>query len=363
MTLVLQKSGTEKDDSTSDKDAVKGISLSQNQMVMANVSTVKADFHEFSAETLAAGEVSWDEKRVFRVSARVAGRIERLYVGSTGTRVAEGQALFDVYSPDLVAAQKEYLLAIDGAEKLNDSPLSDSKPMMEALREASRNRLRFFGVTNAQIAELVRTRHLQPVVTVFSPSPGIVTEQLVNTGQYVNEGTPLFTVVPLSSVWVEAQVYENELAKVAVGTRASITAEAYPSKIFQGKVISIDSTVSPEARTVKVRVELSNSNGLLKPGMFVKVVIEGRAERELAVPESAAVIRGNQVFAWIQAYPGHFEPKAIAIGRKGDGFCEVLSGLAKGETVASSGGFLLDAEGRIQSSSSDAVAQPGGSKR
>jgi Cu(I)/Ag(I) efflux system membrane fusion protein len=271
--------------------------------------------------------------------------------------------LFDVYSPDLVAAQKEYLLAIDGAEKLNDSPLSDSKPMMEGLRDASRSRLRFFGVTNEQIAELARTRHLQPVVTVFSPSSGIVTEQLVSAGQYVNEGTPLFTVVPLSSVWVEAQVYENELANVAVGTSASITAESYPSKIFQGKVIFIDSTVSPEARTVKVRVELSNSNGLLKPGMFVKVVLEGRAVRELAVPEGAAVIRGNQAFAWIQAYPGHFEPKAIAIGRRGDGFCEVLSGLAKGETVASSGGFLLDAEGQMQPSISDAVAQPGGYKR
>jgi Cu(I)/Ag(I) efflux system membrane fusion protein len=235
--------------------------------------------------------------------------------------------------------------------------------MMEALREAARTRLRLFGVTNEQIAKLVRTRHPQTVVTVYSPSSGIVTEQLVTAGQYVNEGTPLYTVVPLSSVWVEAQVYENELANIAVGTYASITTESYPSKVFQGRVTFIDSRVSPAARTVKVRVELSNANGLLKSGMFVKVLLEGRAVRELAIPESAAVIRGNQVFAWIQASPGNFEPKAIVIGRKGDGYYEVLSGLAKGVTVASSGGFLLDAEGQIQPAASGAAAQHGGNNR
>jgi Cu(I)/Ag(I) efflux system membrane fusion protein len=355
MDLVLQKSKVAEETLSSDQGVIKEVSLSPAQRVMANVATTKVDIHEFSAETPAAGQVSWDETRVFRVSSRVAGRVERLYVEYTGAQVKTGQPL-----PDLVAAQKEYLLTIGAGEKAKDSPLSDSKFMMDGLRDAARTRLRLLGITDAQIAQLVRTGHSQTSVTIYSPASGVVSEKYVTAGQYVSEGTPLYTVVPLSSVWVEAELYESELAHAPVGTSALVTTEAYPSKVFPGRVTFVDTTVSPEARTVKVRVELSNAQGLLKPGMFVKVVLRENAVRALAVPDSATIIRGSQTFAWIEVSSGTFEPRIVVIGRKGNGFSEVLSGLAKGEKVASSGGFLIDSEGQLQATNAGPSSQHSG---
>jgi Cu(I)/Ag(I) efflux system membrane fusion protein len=329
-----------------------GVSLSPTQRVMANVVTTKVDFHEFSMDTVAVGKVSWDERRLTRISARIAGRVERLHVNFTGARVNAGQALLDIYSPDLVTAQKEYLLAIEGAERAKDSSV-DSRSMMEGLRDASRSRLKLWGFTDAQIAELTRTGRPKVAVTVFSPAAGVVTERLVTTGQYVNEGAPLFSVALQSSVWVEAELYENEIGRVAVGTPAVVTTEAYPGKTLQGRVAFVDPVVNPETRTLKVRVDLANPGGLLKAEMFVKVALKGRNVKALAVPEGAVIVTGDRALAWIETAPGAFEPRYIAIGRKGEGFCEIVSGLSKGETVAASGGFLIDSESQLKSAQTE----------
>jgi Cu(I)/Ag(I) efflux system membrane fusion protein len=315
---------------------------------MANVATTKVDFHEFSMDTVAVGKVSWDERRLTRISARIPGRVERLHINFTGARVNAGQALLDIYSPDLVTAQKEYLLAIEGVDRAKDSSV-DSRSMMEGLRDASRSRLKLWGFTDAQIAELTRTGRPKVAVTVFSPAAGVVTERLVTAGQYVNEGAPLFSVASQSSVWVEAELYENEIGRVAVGTPAVVTTEAYPGKALQGRVAFVDPVVNPETRTLKVRVDLANPGGLLKAEMFVKVALKGRKVTALAVPEGAVIVTGDRALAWIETAPGAFEPRYIAIGRKGEGFCEIISGLSKDETVAASGGFLIDSESQLKS--------------
>jgi len=330
-----------------------GVSLSPTQQVMANVATGKAEFHEFSMDTVAAGKVSWDERRLTRISARIPGRIERLHVNFTGARVNAGQALLDIYSPDLVAAQKEYLLAVEGADRAKDSSV-DSRSMMEGLRDASRSRLKLWGVADKQIEELKRTRQPKVAVTVFSPASGVVTERLVTAGQYVNEGAPLFSVAPQSSVWVEAELYENEIGKVAIGTPALVTTEAYPGKALQGRVAFVDPVVNPETRTLKVRFDLSNPEGLLKPEMFVKVALKGRKFKALAVPEGAVIVTGDRALAWVETAPGTFEPRYITIGRKGEGFCEIVSGLSEGELVAASGGFLIDSESQLKSARREA---------
>lgn len=343
MALVAQQTTSEEHAS-----ADMNVQLTPEQRVLANVMTTKVAYREFSTDIMAAAKVSWDERRLTKVSSRIAGRIEQLHIDFTGAHVAAGQPLLDIYSPDLVAAQKEYLLAVEGAEKTQESPLPDSQAMMEGLRDAARTRLKLWGLTNAQIAELGRTRQPKTVLTIFSSVSGTVTEKLVTAGQYVTEGAPLFTVAPLSSVWIEAELYESEIGQVAVGELATVVAEAYPGREFHGRLAYIDPVVNPEARTVKVRIDLPNPGDLLKPEMFVKVALRGRVQKLLAIPEGAAVITGDRVLAWVETVPGNFEPSAVTLGRKDNGFYEVLSGLSEGETVAASGGFLLDSESQLK---------------
>ncbi len=353
MSLVPQTSGApEKDAQACAVHPPGGVSLSPSQRVLANVATTRAAIREFSQDSVLAGKVAWDERRLTRVSARIPGRIERLRVNFTGAPVGAGQPLLDIYSPDLVTAQKEYLLAIEGADRAKENSLADSAAMMEGLRDAARSRLKLWGVTDAQIVELGRTKQPKTVVTLFSPVAGVVTERLVTAGQYVNEGAPLLSVAPLSNVWVTAELYENETSRAAVGTVVSVTAEAYPGKVFQGRVGFVDPVVSPDTRTLKVRIDLANPGGLLKPEMFVKVTLKGARVRALAVPEGAVVVTGDRALVWIEAAQGTFEPRDVTVGRRGNGFYEVLSGLSGGEPVAASGGFLIDSESQLKAAHS-----------
>ncbi len=333
------------------------VSLNSAQRVMANVATTKAELRNFSTETISLGKVSWDERRLTRVSARIAGRVERLHVNFTGARVAAGQRLLDIYSPELVSAQKEYLLAVEGAEQAKENPAPESREMMEGLREASRSRLKLWGMTDGQIRDLTRTRRPKTVVTIFSPVSGVVTERSVTAGQYVNEGTPLFSLASLTSLWVEAELYENQLADVTTGAPAVGTSDAYPGRPFTGKVTFVDPMLNPETRTLKARIELVNPGGLLKPEMFVRAAIHGRSVRALAVPEEAVVVTGDRALVWIETASGVFEPRPVTVGRGGDGFREVLSGLRGGESVAVSGGFLIDSESRLKAAQSGAAAE------
>lgn len=237
---------------------------------------------------------------------------------------------------------------LQGAEGMKESLLPDSQSMMDGLREAARSRLKLWGVTDAQVAELARTRQPKTVLTVFSPAAGVVTERLVTAGQYVNEGTTLYSVSSLSSIWVEAELYESEIGRALVGTAAIVTSEAYPGREFRGRVSFVDPAVNPETRTVKVRIDLSNPGALLKPGMFVRVALKGQKARSLAIPEGAVVITGARTLVWIETAPGTFNPRNITVGRRGDGYCEVLSGLSEGESVAASGGFLIDSESQLK---------------
>lgn len=358
MSLISQESSVAKGDaSASEAHLTGGVSLSPTQRLLANVATTKVALDEFSIDTVAAGKVAWDERRQTRISARISGRIERLHANFTGARVGAGQPLLDIYSPDLVSSQKEYLLAIEGAERAKESPLADSRSMMGGLRDAARVRLKQWGVSDSQVAELSRTRQPKSVVTVYAPASGIVTERLVTAGQYVNEGAPLFSVAPLSTVWVHAELYETECGRVAVGAPAVVTTETWPGKEFRGKVAFVDPVINPETRTLKVRVDLANPGELLKPEMFVKVALKGRKVRALAVPEDAVVVTGDRALAWVESAPGTFEPRNVTLGRRGSGFYEVLSGLSAGEAVAASGGFLIDSESQLKSARSGAPEQ------
>ena len=348
MTLVAQESVATTQNVACPVHTPDVVKFTSQQNIMANVAVAKVAVREFSSETVASGKVAWDERRLTRVSARIAGRVEKLHVNFTGARVTSGQPLLDIYSPELVSAQKEYLLALEGTRNESGSGQPDANSMMTGLKDASRSRLAAWGVTRQQIVDLEQSRQPQSVVTIQSPGSGIVTERLVTTGQYVNEGTALFSVGSLADVWIFAELFENDLGRVETGALALVSTDAYPGKIFQGRVSFVEPALNPETRTLKVRIDLQNTSGQLKPEMFVKVKITSRKLKALAVPEGAVIFSGERSLVWVENGPGAYAPRNITVGRKGDGFYEVISGLAGGEAVAASGGFLIDGESQLR---------------
>jgi len=339
--------------------SIGAVSMSPAQRLMANVATAKTEWREFSLETSASGKVSWDERMLATVPARFGGRIERLHVDFTGTRVVKGQPLLEIYSPDLVASQREYLLAREGVERLKDSPYEDARRMSSRLLEAARARLKLWGVTDAQIAGLERSGEPGLVSTVYAPASGVVTERLVSAGQYVAEGAPLFNIADPARVWVQAEIYETEIGRVPVGTPAIVTTEAWPGREFRGRASFVDPFLDPGTRTARVRVELPNPGGLLKPEMFVRVAFRGRKGRALAVPDTAVLVTGERAMVWTEVSPNVFEPRTVRVGHRSGDFFEVLSGLSEGETVATSAGFLIDSESQLRSGSADPHAGHG----
>jgi Cu(I)/Ag(I) efflux system membrane fusion protein len=338
------------------------VAMNPTQRLMANVATEKVARRNFVLDTSAVGKVSWDERKVAKVSARIGGRVEKLHVDFTGSRVVRGQPLLEIYSPELVATQREYLIALAGVERMRSSPYEDARSMSAGLLSAARTRLKLWGVTDAQVAELEQTKTPATVFTVFAPASGIVTERQVSTGQYVMEGAALYLIADPSLVWVQGEIYEFEIHKVPVGTEAVVTTEAYPGKEFRGRVAFVEPFLNPETRTVKVRIDLSNPGGLLKPDMFVRVALKGRKGKELAVPDSAVLITGERAMAWVEVERNTFEPRFVKVGHKSNGYYEILSGLSEGETVVTSAGFLIDSESQFKSGSSDPHAGHGGAE-
>ncbi len=347
MTLVPQESMASSGAAAADQ-AIGRVTVNPTQRLMANVATEKVAMREFSLDTFAVGKIAWDERKVAKVAARFGGRVEKLHVDFTGTRVVRGQPLLDIYSPELIATQREYLLARKGVERVKESPYADAREMSSGLLAAARRRLALWNVTDAQIEELERTGEPRAVFTVFAPAGGIVTERLVTSGQYVMEGTLLYAIADLGNVWILAEIYETEIYKVAVGTGASITTDAYPGREFRGRVAFVDPFLNPETRTVRVRVDLPNPMGQLKPDMFVNVSFRGKKGKGLAVPDTAVLVTGRMAMAWVETAPNTFEPREVRTGHKSNGYYEILSGLSEGETVVVSGGFLLDSESQLK---------------
>ncbi len=333
------------------------VAINPTQRVMLQVATEPVRRTSLFVETFAVGKVTWDERRLAKVAAWYPGRIEKLHVDFTGARVERGQPLLEIYSPELLSTQREYLLATESLAKMGTGAFSESRAMSEALVAASRQRLTLWGVTEAQLAELERSRRPRTVFTVFAPAGGVVLERNVTAGQYVEEGTELYAIAPLDPIWVEGEVYENEVGKVPLGTTAVIASEAYPGREFRGEVTFVDPFLDPATRTVQVRVELPNPDGTLKPDMFVNVSFRGERKEVLAVSDSAVLITGDRAVAWVELEENLFEPRPVVVGNKAHGHYEVLGGLAEGEQVVTNAGYLIDSESQLRAASGG-VAMP-----
>ena len=331
-----------------------GISLSPDQRVTANVRTVRVALDTHAGELVTTGRVTFDERRVSQVSAYTAGRIERLHVNFTGDTVRRGEAVGTIYSPDLFSTQQEYLLALENRARMQRAGFTGARTAADDLVESTRRRMQLFGMSGAQIAQLERTRKPILATTIVSPVSGVVTKKLAVEQQYVAQGQPLLEIADLSNVWVEVDVYEQQLPSVKLGDRVEITAAAIPGRTFHGMVSFIVPVLTGATRTATVRVELANPGRALKPDMYVNARILGApAPPHIMVPASAIVDRGQQRFVWVETQPGSYEPRAVTTGGRHGDTVVILSGLTEGESVVVEGGFLLDSEAQLRSASSD----------
>ena len=336
-------------------DMLGHVSMSPTQRTMANVATVEAKKTTMNKEINAVGIVQYDQSRQAKATAWIAGRIDRLNVNTVGAIVSKYKPVAEVYSPDLVATQQEYLLAVKSREQLKNSPIASISQNGAGLVDSAKQRLMLFGVKESQIAELEKTGKPNIRLPIYTPISGIVIEKLVQQGQYVNVGEVLFNVADLSSVWVEVEVYENEFPNIHLGQKVEIRSQSFPGKPFTGRISYIYPFLDPKTRTVKARVEMPNPGMKLKPDMFVNAIIKVSLGSAIVVPVTAVMDTGKRQVVWVESSPGMFEPRDVQVGQRTDDKIQILSGINVGDKVAVSGGYLIDSESQLKGNSGGAM--------
>ncbi len=316
------------------------------------------------------GRVDPDETKVFNINSKVGGWVERLYINRTDQMVKHHEPLLELYSPELVSAQEEYLLVFKEREKTKDSPYPEVKRSSETLLSAARQRLKYWDISNDQIKRIEEDGKITRTMTIRAPAHGSVTEKMVVEGQMITAGEPLFKIIDHTSVWIYGELYEYELPFVRIGQKAKITPSYSPGEQYIASVEHIYShlgtiTYSPEnsaeIRTAKIRFELENPDHKLKLGMYVNVELEVEAaSNAIAVPDSALIDTGIRQVVIVDKGDGRFEPRDVKVGAKGDGYNEILKGISSGEAVVTSANFLIDSESNLKSALSGMSAHQHG---
>ncbi|HTY58094.1 MAG TPA: efflux RND transporter periplasmic adaptor subunit [Bacteroidota bacterium] len=338
MTLVKKISGAP----ASAAEAPPGgaaVVVSAGQRVQANITTVAVKRAPFVTSVSAAGVVTFAEPGRAIVASRARGRVEHLVVNRTGVVVRKGDPLVSFYSPDIVSAEEEYLIALSGAA-------DSARSLLVGL---SRRRLvERFGLTEPAIDRLERGHDTQSPVMYASPVSGTVIRKEVVEGEYVGEGTTLFEIADLSRVWVIASVPEENIPAVRKGDEAEITVDAYPGVLLHGRVGLIEPVLDAGTRSLRVRAEIANGGGSLRPNMYVRVRLSTAPREALLIPTAALLFTGIRPRVWVESSPGRFEPREVRVGQTSGGVTEILDGVAEGEMVAATGGFLIDSESQLQ---------------
>lgn len=325
------------------------LKISLDRVQKLGVRTEAAAMRELSQSLRALGTIQVDERAQRTVSARFEGWIQRLYVNATGEFVRRGQVLMDIYSPDLVAAQQEYIVATRGLEALKDAS-PEIQANMRNLVEGSLQRLRNWDIADEELAQLRAEGKPRNAVTLRAPASGVVLEKPSVQGMRFMPGDVLYKIADLSSVWLLADVFERDLGMVRLGQSAKVRVNAYPETVIEGKVAFVYPTVTAETRTAKVRVELRNPGQLLKPAMYASVELSGSGgkTKRLAVPDSSVLDSGARQIVLVRRGEGLFEPRDVKLGMRGDGYVEVLEGVKDGEAVVVGANFLIDAESNLK---------------
>jgi Cu(I)/Ag(I) efflux system membrane fusion protein len=319
---------------------------------LIGVRSASAAYRTLTQEIRTVGTVGYDERGLTQVTLKISGWVREVFVNSIGRPVRKGEALFTFYSPDLLASQDEYLLALRTQARLATSPLDEAKANAASLVTSARERLRLWDLTDAQITALERRGKAEPALTIYAPSSGIVLKREALPGKYVEPGTTLYEVADLSRVWISADIYESEVAAVKLDQPISVSFAAYPGETFHGSMAYIYPSLNAEARTVRVRFELPNPGLKLKPGMYGNVTLQTDAAKALVVPKEAVLETGLRQLVFMDRGQGRYEQTLVKLGRRNQDEVEVMEGLKEGDRIVTSANFLLDAESKLTSASS-----------
>jgi len=327
------------------------VTLSPEAVRAVGVATEPVTRRRLSGEIRAVGSIEVDERRQARVAARVAGRIEKLYADFTGQEVRAGAPLYAIYSPELVATQREYLLAVENRQRLSGGT-PEAIRAADELVAASRDRLRLWGVSADRIAALERGRAPELATTFASPISGVVLQKMAVQGQYVAEGTDLYLLADLSRLWLIAQIYEYELGRIRVGQPVQATVSALPGRTFKGRIAFVEPVLDRDTRSARVRIELPNPGKELKPGMFADAKLELPAGEALTVPRSAVIDTGSRKVVFVETGQDTFTPRDVTTGDASEDRIAVLRGLREGERVVSAGNFFVDSQAQLSGGAS-----------
>ena len=305
---------------------------------------------DFSRSIRTVGKLGYNEERTYVVTSKISGWIEKLYVDYTGQKVNRGQSLMEIYSPDLVTTQQEYLLALKNKELTGDTKFNDIRDGAQSLLQSTRQRLLYWDIPESAINELEQSGTVKKSLVLPSPASGIVTHKNAVQGSYVTQGAPLFQIADISTVWVMASIYDTDLPWIRTGQEAEIELSYLPGKKISGHVSYIYPYVDEKARDVKVRIEFPNPGLDLRPGMFANVSLKTETIKNALVINSGSIIHsGRRNVVFIVKDKGHFEPREITVGEEGDGgMVRVLTGLNENDQIVTSAQFLLDSESRLQ---------------
>ena len=326
----------------------KGVMVSPEKQQMMGVKTEPATIRDLTHTIRTVGQVAVDERRLTHMHTKLEGWVQELYVKFTGELVQKDQKLFEMYSPELVSTQEEYLLALKAVRSLGDSEFPEVAQNARSLLEVTRQRFALWDITPDHIRDLEKTGKVLRTLPLHAPSSGYVMHMAVREGMHVVPAMELYALADLSTVWVLADVYEYEIPLVELGQQATMTLSYFPGQTFTGKVTYVYPILETKTRTVKVRFELPNPQWALKPGMFANIDLQIPRGKRLVVPNTAVLDSGTEQLVFIDQGQGMFEPRKVTVGVRTRDAYEILEGIQAGELVVTRGNFLVDSESNLK---------------
>jgi membrane fusion protein, copper/silver efflux system len=344
----------------SELEASNAVTIDPSVVQNIGVRIEKVRYQAIDKVIRATGEVVVDETRVGSVNLKIAGWIEKVYVDQTGEKIAKGQPLVDIYSPPLVTTQEEYIVAMDNLDRIKNSPSESMIKSAQMTFESTRQRLKYWDISDAQIKELERTKQVKKTISLTSPFSGVVTEKMVLPGQKVEPGMELYQITDLSRIWVQVSVFDVDIPFIKIGEKAKMVINAIPGQEFIGKVTFISPVLNQMTRDLQVRLEFNNPNDIIKPGMYADVEISHPVdENALVIPSDAIIRSGERNLVFVQREPGRFIPTPVKLGVTDDNrMTQILDGLLADDEVVVSAQFLLDSESSLQEAVRKMLVQP-----
>ena len=325
------------------------IKISVEKVQKLGVKTVAASLRQLTQTVRAVGRIEPNERRVYTIAPKFEGWVETLHVNAVGDVVKPGQPLLEVYSPELVSTQREYLITSQGLTAMQDAA-PQALSSMQALAQASLMRLKSWGIGDSELKKLRTTGEVKRTLTYRSPVLGVVLEKPALQGMRFMPGDMMYKIADLSTVWVMADVFEQDIALVKAGQAAVLRLDAFPGREFKTRVTYIYPTLNEQTRTIPVRLELANKDALLRPGMYAQVELQttGNKISTVTVPDSAVIYNGQRTIVLVELGEGRYQARDVKLGRNSDDDIEVLAGIAEGEKVVVSANFLIDAESNLK---------------